>query len=88
MTDIIITYGDDSITMSWDGAQASAPILVDGTETQYRTADARHRTCRAVLLVARQTWPDAEWPTMPSGGAAVDTADSTEAWDDLSYEAR
>lgn len=70
-----IEYGGETVTMSWDGAQASAPITVDGESTPYQTADARHSTAQAVRLVARYTWPE-----------CGDFADGSEAWDGLSFE--
>ena len=72
---IRITYGSDTVIMTWDGTQASAPIRVDGTSTQYQTADARHRTADAVRLVAGLVWSDVR-----------DWSEGTEAWDDLAYE--
>lgn len=57
-TNIVIKFGSDTVTMSWDGAQASAPILVDGEPTGYQTADARHRTADAVRLAAGRVWPE------------------------------
>lgn len=70
-----ITYGSDTIIMTWDGAQASAPILVDGIQYQYQTADARHKTGEAVRLAASIAWPDVR-----------DWSAGSEAWDDLEYE--
>jgi hypothetical protein len=83
-----IKYGSNTIVMSWDGAQASAPILVNGEPTQYQTADARHRTQLAVALACLVAWPDVEWPAVPSVGS-IDLghwAEDNEAWDDVSYE--
>lgn len=72
---IRIDFDGDSAVMSWDGSQASATIRVDGTETQYQTADARHRVSEAVRLVAGLTWPEA-------GSFAEDS----EEWAQLAYE--
>lgn len=80
-----ITYGE-TVIMEWDGAQASAPIRVDGVSIGYQTADARHRTADAVRLAASKVW-----------GPVYDTAEDAEAdgrsasseiviWDDLEYE--
>lgn len=74
-SDVKITYGGESITMSWDGSEASAPIKVDGESTPYQTADARHRADRAVRLAARLAWPDA--------GSFDEGSDE---WDDLAYK--
>jgi hypothetical protein len=73
MTKINITYGGETVTMTWDGANASAPILVDGETTPYQTADARHSTAKAVLCAAKVVWPEVAW------------AEGTEEWDALSY---
>ena len=72
--EIKITYGEETVTMVWDSAQASAPITVDGESTPYQTADARHSTAQAVRLAARYVWPE------------FDFADGSEAWGELSYE--
>lgn len=86
MERIRITYGDETVTMEWDGAQASAPIYVDGEVTPYQTANARHRTDLAVALVARYVWPEAAWPHVPSTGLIGEGwADDCAAWDDLAY---
>ena len=73
METIEITYGSDKVTMTWNGAEASAPIKLDGNATQYQTADARHRTAEAVRLMCRLAWPEVSWD---EGG---------EAWDEMSY---
>lgn len=87
MAQIKITYGTESVVMSWDGAQASAPILADGDSTPYQTADARHRTALAVALVCRTVWPEVEWPRVPlTGSVPDDWSEGCEAWDDISYE--
>ncbi len=51
MTNVRIKVGSNTSIMSWDGANASAPISVDGQSTPFRTADARHRTPDAVRLI-------------------------------------
>jgi len=84
ITRVEITYGGESVIMSWDGSEASAPIRVDGETTQYQTASARHRTANAVLLAARYAWPETEWPEVPLHGS--ESIESNEAWDELSYE--
>lgn len=71
---VTIKFGSDTVTMSWDGAQASAPILVDGEHTGYQTANARHRTAEAVRLAAGRVWPEESF------------AEGSDAWDALSYE--
>jgi hypothetical protein len=48
---IKFTYGSTSGVITWDGADASAPILLDGDSTGYQTADASHRLSNAVELV-------------------------------------
>lgn len=73
-TNVRITCGGETVTMTWDGAQASAPIKVDGVSTQYQTASARHLTGEAVRLVASHVWPESDF------------ADGTEEWDALEYE--
>lgn len=85
MTTIKITYGGESVTLTCDLAQASAPLLVDGEPIGRQTADARHRAANAVLLAARATWPEAAWPAVPTlGDQAIE---ENEAWDELAYEA-
>lgn len=91
MTDVRIEYRDESIIMSWDGSQASAPIKIDGQVTQYQTADARHRTSLAVAIACRVAWPDVEWPAVPVSGT-VDMpswwsrAEDCEAWNLMQYD--
>jgi hypothetical protein len=86
LTSVEITYGDETITMQWDASQASAPILVDGESTPYQTSSARHRTDLAVALACRYTWPEIEWPRVPSvGSIGDDWADDNEAWDEMAY---
>lgn len=70
---IRITYCGETVIMSWDGSQASAPIVVDGQPTGRQTADARHRTAEAVRIAAAHVWPDQDW------------SDGGEAWSDLAY---
>lgn len=83
-TTIRIEYGTDHVIMTWDGAQASAPIRVDGETTPYQTASARHRTDLAVALACRVAWPEATWPEVPATGS-VGELEATEAWDEMSY---
>lgn len=45
------TYGSTKGVITWNGADASAPILLDGDSTGYQTADASHRLETAVELV-------------------------------------
>ena len=78
-TQIKITNGSDSVVMSWDAAQASAPIRIDGVTSQYQTADARHDLETAVRLVAAAVWPE-------DGATSADWREGTEAWDGLGYE--
>lgn len=84
METVKITYDGRTVRMQFNGAQASAPIKLDGVSTQYQTADARHRTDWAVLLIASHVWPDAEWPSCPRNGS--DEIEANEAWDALAYE--
>jgi hypothetical protein len=83
METIEITFSGESVRMECDLTQASALIRIDGRASQYRTADARHRTDWAVLLVARETWPEARWPADPRNGR--DEIAENEAWDALGY---
>lgn len=71
-----IEYGGETVTMSWDASQAKEPIFVDGEQTPYQTANARHSTAQAVRLAARYSWPE-----------AGDFSEGSEAWDALSYGA-
>lgn len=76
MTTVVkITVGTETLTMEWDGTQASAPIILDGIETGYQTADARHRTEEAVRLALR------EYCKGEGDGVSVDSL-----WDDVEYE--
>ena len=77
METIEIIYGSDKVIMQWDGAQASAPIKLDGQATQYQTADARHRTADAVRLACRLAWPEVPSDSWDEGG---------EAWDAMAYQ--
>lgn len=74
-----ITYGDETILMTWEPAHASGQILVDGEPTPYQTADARHDTAKAVALACSYTWPEVEWPDVTGG------MQDTDAWDDMGY---
>lgn len=74
--DVRITYGDETVTMSWDASEANAPIKLDGARTPYQTADAGHRTQEAVRLCAAIEWPE-----------VGDWSEGTDAWDSLAYEA-
>jgi len=47
-----LTVGSDSVVVSADLAQASAPIRIDGEQTQYQVADARHDVERMMRLCA------------------------------------
>jgi hypothetical protein len=51
MKNVKFTYGSTSGVIGWDGARAEAPILLDGVETGYQTADASHDLETAVGLV-------------------------------------
>ena len=42
MTTIRVTHGSDTITVTCNLAEASAPICIDGEATQYQTADAHN----------------------------------------------
>lgn len=83
METVKITFGGETVRMQWDGSQASAPIRVDGQNTPWQTANARHRTANAVLLVARHVWPEVDWPAVPEFGSA--RIKENEAWDELGY---
>jgi hypothetical protein len=48
---IKFTYGSTQGTLTWDGARAEAPILLDGDSTGFQTADANHRIESAFGLV-------------------------------------
>jgi len=74
-SDVRITFGGETLMMSWDGTEASAPIRLDGAPTQYQTADARHRVSEAVRLVCPLAWPEVR-----------DWEEGSEAWDELEYE--
>lgn len=84
---ILITYGDSKITMEWDGAQASAPILIDGESTPYQTADARHSTGAAVRLAAEYAWGRVYDTWEAARAAGHDDDSQIVVWDDLAYEA-
>lgn len=71
-----IQFGADTVVLSWDGSQASAPIRADGEDTGYQTADARHRVTEAVRLVAARTWPE-----------EGSFAEGSDAWDALAFDA-
>jgi hypothetical protein len=73
----ITAYGETAL-LTCDLAQASAPLLVNGSPTPYQTANARHETARAVLLACRVAWPEVRWPSEPTDG--------DEAWDEVAYE--
>ena len=81
---IRVEFSGDATVVRADLAQASAPIVVGGVETRHQTADARHRTDVAVLLAARLTWPEEQWPDTPDGSEEIEP---TEAWDALLYSA-
>lgn len=49
---------DDMIVIRFDGAQAAAPVTVNGQSTQYQVADFRHRTLEAVKTLAREHGAD------------------------------
>lgn len=85
MTTIEITYGGETITLTCDLAEASAPLVVDGSPISYQTADARHRLPLAVALAARATWPDSDWPGPWGSSVPEDWCDHSEAWDALAY---
>jgi hypothetical protein len=83
-TTIKIKYGSETVTLSCNLADASAPLVVDGEGTQYQTADARHRADLAVALACSVAWPDVAWPSVPAVGT-VGALATTEAWDEMSY---
>lgn len=76
-----IRYAGERVTLTWEPAQASAPIRVDGASTGYQTADARHGTRNAVQIACQYTWPEV-FGTLSVG----DDWDGVPAWDDVSYE--
>lgn len=89
MTAVRITYLNNTVTMTWDGSDATAPILVDGVQTGRRTASARHRTPLAVAIACRHAWPEILWPEVPEVGAIPDnwsSSDGGSAWDEVEYE--
>ena len=90
MTTIRVSFGSgsDTITVTCNLAEASAPICIDGEATQYQTASARHRVDLAVALACRVAWPEIEWPSVPATGSipADWPEDNCEAWDAMSYE--
>jgi hypothetical protein len=51
-------YGATSGVITWDDAQASAPILLDGVETGFQTADASHNLNQAIELVLTKEFGD------------------------------
>lgn len=83
-----ITWGGESVTMLWAGADADAAIRVAGVATQWETADARHRLPLAVALACSVAWPEGDWPSMPATAWRLDPswADGSEAWEDMEYE--
>ena len=83
MDTIKITYGGETVRLTCNLSEASAPLKVDGVTTQYQTADARHRTAFAVLLAASVAWPGVQWPDCPRFGG--DDVQDNEAWDELEY---
>lgn len=88
MKRIEITYVSDTVVMEWDGAEASAPICVDGLPTQYQTADARHRTQEAVRLVCRLMWGDIYATAKEAVAAGLDPRGSNVCvWDEVEYAA-
>ena len=60
--------------MTWDPTQSAAPIKLDGQETGFQTADAKHSTKQAVRLVLRAP--------CAADGVSVD-----DVWDDVEYHA-
>src|SRR5690606_23579152 len=80
-TTVIISLGDDSVFLTCDLANAAAPLRVDDQEIGYQTHDAQHDLQRAVLLAARRTWPEEQWPQPED----LDKEGTNEAWDALSY---
>ena len=75
---IKITYAGETAILTCDLAQASAPLVVNGSSTPYQTANARHDTARAVLLACKDAWPETQWPSEPTDG--------DEAWDEVEYK--
>jgi hypothetical protein len=62
MTTVNITVGSSRMQMTWSPGNAGAPIRLDGLDTGYQTADARHDAEQAVRLVVTQAFgPDVDW---------------------------
>jgi hypothetical protein len=53
MQTVTVTVGGDKMTLGLDLANAAAPIVINGTPSQYRTADARHDLDAAVELAVK-----------------------------------
>lgn len=51
----IVLDGEVVATMTADFAQASSPLLLDGSSTPFQVADARHRTMRAAEMLLQWT---------------------------------
>lgn len=83
-----IEYGSDTLTMRWDPAQASAPIVLDGDATPYSTADARHRISHAVRLVLGYAYRAPIYETEEEARADErdPDGDNVVVWDDVAYE--
>ncbi len=77
---VTICYGGENVTMTWDGADATAPIFVDGVDTGRQTASVRHRRPFAVAIACKFTWPEVAWPSV-----SASDLEPTEAWDEMSY---
>lgn len=70
--DVLITVGSDTITMTWNGAEATAPILLDGVATGYQTADARHDLERAAHLAVERAFGPVAWDEVVVRVAEID----------------
>lgn len=48
------TYGSSKGVITWNGEEASAPILLNGDSTGFLTADAGHSATNALKMVLRR----------------------------------
>ena len=83
---ISVRCGTDESILEWDGAQAAAPIIVDGEATRWQTADARHSLARAVRLVCADLWgPVYETEANAKAAGREPGVDMITIWDDVEY---